>query len=123
VSRINRATHEFVEIIPRAAMLESGRVYISVDYTTAVHLCMCGCGTEVVTPIRPTEWSVTFDGETITLRPSIGNWRLPCRSHYLITNNVVRWLPDSGDAPSSSTPAGGRFRQLVRWFRRRLRLR
>ena len=27
---------------------------------------------------------MTFDGETISLRPSIGNWTLKCRSHYVI---------------------------------------
>jgi hypothetical protein len=27
---------------------------------------------------------MTFDGETISLRPSIGNWTLKCRSHHVI---------------------------------------
>lgn len=36
---------------------------------------------------------MTFDGETITLYPSIGNWSFPCQSHYWITNNKVRWAP------------------------------
>jgi hypothetical protein len=27
---------------------------------------------------------MTFDGESVALWPSIGNWNLPCRSHYII---------------------------------------
>ena len=54
------------------------------EYGTAVHSCFCGCGQEVVTPFTPTDWRMTFDGETVSLRPSVGNWNLPCRSHYVI---------------------------------------
>ena len=32
---------------------------------------------------------MTFDGETISLRPSIGNWTLKCRSHYVIDHGKV----------------------------------
>ena len=32
---------------------------------------------------------MTFDGETISLRPSIGNWNTPCRSHYVINRNRI----------------------------------
>jgi hypothetical protein len=32
-----------------------------------------------------------FDGETITLMPSIGNWELPCRSHYYIWKDTAEW--------------------------------
>ncbi len=34
-----------------------------------------------------------FDGKTVTLYPSIGNWNLPCRSHYFITKNKVACAP------------------------------
>ncbi len=91
--RYRRLEHRFVEFIPEA--LEPGALYISMPYATAVHLCCCGCGLEVVTPFTPTDWRMIFDGETISLRPSVGNWSLPCRSHYVITNNKVvkagRW--------------------------------
>jgi hypothetical protein len=56
-----------------------------------VHLCLCGCGEEVVTPIRPTGWRITFDGVAVSLHPSIGNWDFTCRSHYWITDGQVRW--------------------------------
>lgn len=81
--------HEFVEFIPEE--LTEGTVYVSMRFATASHLCVCGCKNKVVTPLRPTDWKLVFDGKTITLNPSIGNWSLPCRSHYWIRNNRVQW--------------------------------
>jgi len=81
--------HKFVEIIPDD--LETGALYISITYTTVMHKCCCGCGNEVGTPLTPNDWQLTFDGETITLFPSIGDWSLPCQSHYWIRRNEVRW--------------------------------
>jgi len=81
--------YEFVEFIPDE--LKERTLYISVTYCTAVHRCCCGCGREVVTPLSPTGWQLTFDGKTISLYPSIGSWSLPCQSHYFITNNKVVW--------------------------------
>jgi hypothetical protein len=84
--------HEFVEFMP--PQLEPGVLYVSVEYATASHLCACGCGMKVVTPITPTDWHLTFDGETISLHPSIGNWSYPCRSHYIIRRNRALWAGD-----------------------------
>lgn len=81
--------HKFVEFIPE--VIENGVIYISIEYCTAIHKCVCGCNNEVVTPISPTGWKLTFDGETITLYPSIGNWSFECKSHYWITNNEVHF--------------------------------
>jgi len=83
-------THEFVDKIPNS--IEEGKVYISIPYATAVHKCCCGCGNEVVTPLTPTDWELTFNGETISLDPSIGNWNFLCQSHYWIKQNKVRWV-------------------------------
>jgi hypothetical protein len=83
--------HEFVEFIPED--LEQGTIYISIRFATASHLCVCGCGNKVVTPIRPTDWKLIFDGKAISLDPSIGNWSMPCQSHYWILSNQVRWAP------------------------------
>jgi Family of unknown function (DUF6527) len=52
---------------------------------------MCGCGNKVVTPITPLDWTLTFNGETISLHPSIGNWNFECQSHYWIKQNKVEW--------------------------------
>lgn len=79
--------HRFVRNVPRE--LEPGILYISMDYATAVHSCCCGCGDRVVTPFTPTDWRMTFDGETISLHPSVGNWNQKCRSHYVIQRGRV----------------------------------
>src|SRR5574341_134807 len=86
---VHTVRHEFVDTIPDS--LEDGIVYVSIRCATAVHLCCCGCESEVVTPLSPTDWSVTFDGQSISLCPSIGNWSFPCQSHYWIQCNRVRW--------------------------------
>ncbi|MEZ4720484.1 MAG: DUF6527 family protein [Flavobacteriales bacterium] len=61
------------------------------DYGTASHLCACGCGEKVVTPFGRQFWKLTYDGESVSLRPSIGNWSYQCRSHYWIKNNRIEW--------------------------------
>jgi hypothetical protein len=91
VMRRTKLSHVFVEHVP--AQLAEGMLYISMPFATGLHLCCCGCGREVVTPLSPTDWRLTFDGETISLHPSIGNWGFPCRSHYWIERNRVRWAP------------------------------
>ena len=85
--RHNQVNPCFVKGIPRK--LEPGILYVSMEYGTVVHSCCCGCGLEVVTPLTPTDWKLTFDGEAISLWPSVGNWNLPCRSHYVIQGNRV----------------------------------
>jgi hypothetical protein len=91
--RLHTLEHRFVRNVPRE--LEPGVLYISMEYATAVHSCCCGCGERVVTPFTPTDWRITFDGESVTLNPSVGNWNQNCRSHYVIERNRViecgRW--------------------------------
>lgn len=88
--------HEFVGVIP--ADRREGTLYVSIPYATVVHQCCCGCGTEVVTPLSPTDWKLVFDGETVSLDPSIGNWGFVCESHYWISRSRVywarKWTPD-----------------------------
>lgn len=79
--------HKFVEFIPET--LEDDIIYITVEYRTAVHKCICGCRNKVVTPISPTDWQLFFNGKTISLKPSIGNWSFECRSHYWIINSKI----------------------------------
>lgn len=84
--------------------------------------------------MTPTEWSVLFDGETVSLRPSIGNWGFDCESHYWIKRNRVQW---AAGRTSERTDAGrptddrvaeaaeiikvepGIFARFVAWLRRR----
>jgi hypothetical protein len=89
VSRVEAFRHEFVEHAPDR--LEPGVLYVSLPYKTVMHLCPCGCGHEVVTPLSPTGWALIFDGATLSLYPSVGNWSFPCQSHYWIDHGRVRW--------------------------------
>jgi hypothetical protein len=79
----------FTETFPPT--MDAGVLYISIPYRTCGHLCCCGCGHEVVTPLSPAQWSLTYDGESVSLTPSIGNWSLSCRSHYWIRDGRVHW--------------------------------
>ena len=79
--------HKFVEYIP--TQLEENILYVTMQNKTVVHLCPCGCGNKVITPITPTDWKLTFNGQSISLSPSVGSWNFPCRSHYWITENQV----------------------------------
>ena len=85
--RYTRVKHKFVHHIPET--VEPGVLYVSVDFATAVHSCCCGCGKEVVTPLAPSGWKLVFDGETVSLAPSIGNRNFECKSHYFIMRNRV----------------------------------
>ena len=81
--------HEFVETLPDT--LDEGVLYICLRYATSAHNCFCGCGHEVVTPIHPTKWKLTFDGIHVSLSPSVGSWSLACKSHYWLQSGKVNW--------------------------------
>jgi hypothetical protein len=78
-----------VHFIPKD--LEAGILYVSEEFNSAAHLCACGCGEPVKTPLGPTGWSFKASNAGATLKPSIGNWQLPCRSHYWIREGNVHW--------------------------------
>jgi len=87
--KLQQIMHRFVERVP--SPLEDGVIYVSISFGTVIHKCCCGCGDKVVTPLTPVDWAVTYDGQSISLFPSIGRWDAPCRSHYWIQNNRVLW--------------------------------
>lgn len=103
MKRLDRLHHQFVEFIP--SPLQHGTLYVSMEYATASHLCCCGCGERVVTPISPTDWSLIYNGDAISLRPSIGNWGYKCRSHYWIKEGRVVW---AGSMSKQDIEAGRR---------------
>lgn len=107
MTRTNTITFKFVDTIPEK--LEQGILYVSMEYATVVHKCCCGCGKEVVTPLTPTDWKLTYDGETVSLYPSIGNWSFACRSHYWIDRNAIHW----SDQWSDGQVAAGRMRDRI----------
>lgn len=92
--------HRFVETMPEN--IESGILYISMTYATAAHRCCCGCGEEVVTPFSPAQWQMSFNGDAVSLHPSVGNWNLRCRSHYVVREGRVieapQWTKDEIEA-------------------------
>lgn len=89
MKKTEKLENKFVTAIPEK--LQDGILYISIEYATVAHLCCCGCRREVVTPLSPTDWKLTYDGVTCSLNPSIGNWSFPCKSHYWIREGTVRW--------------------------------
>jgi hypothetical protein len=93
--RCERLEPRFVEAIPEE--LEPGILYVSIRFRTAQHLCACGCGSRIVTPIKPAKYSLTYDGETVSLWPSVGNWQKPCKSHYVVRGSRVVWYPEWTD--------------------------
>jgi hypothetical protein len=124
-----------VHFMPSA--LESGVLYVSEEFGAVAHLCACGCGNKVRTPLGPTEWSFDAHPDGPTLYPSIGNWQLPCQSHYWIREGKVIW----GDAWTPEEILEGRREEqerrqayyggvkkeasrigLADWFRRLLKL-
>ncbi|MDA9436280.1 DUF6527 family protein [Bradyrhizobium sp. CCBAU 51627] len=136
--KMKQLRHRFVETMPEK--IDPGTLYISMEYATAAHRCCCGCGEEVVTPFSPAQWKMTFDGDAVSLHPSIGNWNLRCRSHYVVREGRVidaggwtdeqiedgrkrdneartKYLADKTQTktmPSTSPPAGRRRSRLGR---------
>lgn len=109
MSRIDSLVPRFVELMP--AQLEDGVLYISLPYDTAVHRCCCGCGSKVVTPLGPTEWQLTRQGNSVSLRPSVGNWSFPCQSHYWVRGNRIEW---AGHMGSEEIESGRRADRLLK---------
>lgn len=87
--RISEFEVKSVEKMP--SKLEEGILYVSLENQVAVHLCACGCGEKTVTPLGMNGWSLIFRDGELSLNPSIGNFNIPCKSHYFITNNKVKW--------------------------------
>ena len=79
----------FVDYMPKT--LEPGVLYVSLEFKAAAHLCACGCGKKVRTPLMPTEWEFEMSSLGPSLYPSIGNWQFECRSHYWIRDGRIIW--------------------------------
>lgn len=106
MSRVDAVTSEFVDLLPKE--LIDGVVYVSIEHRTVVHKCCCGCGEPVVVGLSPAQWKMIFDGETISLSPSIGNGTLPCNSHYWIRENKVLWAKQLTRAQTQRTQRADR---------------
>lgn len=78
-----------VKFVPKT--LEENILYVSKRFKVAAHKCPCGCESKIITPLGPCEWAFTKKRGKPTLHPSIGNWQLPCRSHYWIIDGKIKW--------------------------------
>lgn len=72
--------------------IEEGKLYISKEYGISKHLCPCGCKSLIVIPFaenveKDLKWAYTEIDGKVSFKPSMGNWQLPCKSHYYITDN------------------------------------
>ena len=85
--KINTIRPEYVTQFPRT--FEDGVLYISEEFETAGHMCCCGCGERVITPLNPAKWQIRKDGNKVSLSPSVGNWNYACQSHYWISRSKV----------------------------------
>lgn len=86
----------YVEFIPDE--MEENKIYISEKYKTTAHNCLCGCNTKVVMPIDNIIEGVDYgwklikeNNDKISFIPSVGNYQIPCKSHYIITKNVANF--------------------------------
>lgn len=91
--------HKFVHNIPEVDEMEDAIIYVSTQFATASHKCCCGCASEVIAPLDPRQWKLIFDGKTISLKPSIGNGKFSCRSHYFIRHNQAIRLHEKAITP------------------------
>src|SRR5437868_4149805 len=78
-----------VQYMPRD--LEPGILYVAQEFGAAAHLCACGCGAKIRTPLGTTEWALEESESGPTLSPSVGNWQQACQSHYWIRRGEVVW--------------------------------
>lgn len=89
--KINKIELQQVHFMPRQLM--PGVLYVSKEFNTAAHLCACGCGSKIRTPLAPVGWSLEETKNGPSLYPSIGNWQIICKSHYWIREGKVIWAP------------------------------
>ena len=113
--RIDKLRPVFVEQLPD--LLDPGLLYVSMKFGICAHSCACGCGRKVYTPLGLKDWQLYYDGETITLSPSIGNYHFPCQSHYFIRNNRVEWVDDYKWREKTGKPSTKRKKSKSIWKR------
>jgi hypothetical protein len=79
---------EYVEQLPK--QMREGVLYICEEFDLTAHKCCCGCGEDVFNKLSPARWRLIKQADgSVSLDPSIGNWKYACRSHYYIRNSRV----------------------------------
>lgn len=87
--KLEHITLQRVEYMPK--QLEPGVLYVSEKFGAVAHLCACGCGAKIRTPLGPTEWKFKETAAGPSLWPSVGNWQQACKSHYVIDGGEIVW--------------------------------
>lgn len=101
--------------------LEAGTLYLAEEFGAAAHLCACGCGAKIRTPLGPTDWVLRETVKGPSLYPSIGNWQQACQSHYWILRGEVVWARKW--SPEQIKAGRRRERALARLYFRHLKRR
>ena len=78
--------------LPQFELMKKNTLYVSRVYKTTIHKCLCGCGEKVVLPLTPQFWKLTDNEGKISITPSVGNFNLPCKSHYIITDGIANFV-------------------------------
>jgi hypothetical protein len=92
--------------MPDISEMKDGVLYVSKKGCIGIHRCLCGCGEQTVTPFTKitteneefvsdmpgTDWFLTIKNGKASITPSIGNYEFPCKSHYIITNNMANFV-------------------------------
>lgn len=76
---------------------QPGVLYVSKEFGIAGHLCACGCGNKVMTPLGKFEWNIKDSKKGVSVWPSIGSGQLDCKSHYIIKNGRILWCEPMTD--------------------------
>jgi len=85
------------KVVSMPLNLQEGILYVSLENEVVGHLCPCGCANKILIRIGKAGWQYTEVKGEVTLFPSLGNWNLPCRSHYWIRKNKIMWSGDWTD--------------------------
>ncbi len=90
---IKKVEYEPVYVVFMPDVLKEGKVYISEQYQVSVHNCLCGCGEKTVLPLTKGHWVLIKENNgKVSFTPSVGNFQIPCKSHYIMTNNVANFV-------------------------------
>lgn len=82
-------TPVFVQFIPD--ILEDNHVYITLEYESSTHKCLCGCGNINILPLHKDGWTLEVSpSNKVTFSPSILHPK--CMAHYVIQNNIANFV-------------------------------
>ena len=72
--QLGRATKESMPSEPSTGPRQRSAVVASSQFSGQFidPRCACGCGTGISLPLGSAEWKLEYDGETVSLRPSVG---------------------------------------------------